>query len=419
MSQPPSTNLPGRGFHVSGLTAVFLAAVILAPWAVVWWWRSEDRRADAPATNTVVQQERRIQRCRPGPWGELEYTRILIEPPLEYIPTQFDNIEPVRWVLPAPTPAALGLFLATVPLTEAERRELLAPERCERTASDLIVKPSQEFILGLNPETRAALYTALGKNSANVTQFRPARFRAEASAEWFADSGLSPATVALVEKFVYRRGNALLFADQATVLPLLESDTERSRLIKTLARKAALLVNLRLRPGADIDALVRYWSPATRAKDIEPLLRSLPKTADGFLLDVVHLLPRFARMRLYTYQEPRADADTVYTDCHWSSFNFFAATPDDRFSQASAVAETLAHDYYRVPGETQFGDVIMFVRPDGSAIHSCVYIADDIVFTKNGGDTDIPWILMQMADLLPWYAADGPVEVRSYRRRRE
>ena len=38
-----------------------------------------------------------------------------------------------------------------------------------------------------------------------------------------------------------------------------------------------------------------------------------------------------------------------------------------------------------ITGDPQFGDVILLVNQDNVLVHSATYLADDVVFTKNGG----------------------------------
>ena len=53
-----------------------------------------------------------------------------------------------------------------------------------------------------------------------------------------------------------------------------------------------------------------------------------------------------------------------------------------------------------------------------SLIHMCVYLADDVVFTKNGGDYLQPWVLMKIPDLVKYYASKSPVRVTVHRPKR-
>ena len=50
-----------------------------------------------------------------------------------------------------------------------------------------------------------------------------------------------------------------------------------------------------------------------------------------------------------------------------------------------------------------YGDLIFLLCPDDSPLYAAVYIADDVVFTKNGGNYRQPWILMAWADLVARY----------------
>ncbi len=44
------------------------------------------------------------------------------------------------------------------------------------------------------------------------------------------------------------------------------------------------------------------------------------------------------------------------------------------------------------------------MNADFMKIHSAVYIADDICFTKNGGTAVHPWMLSTISDLLEQYS---------------
>jgi hypothetical protein len=286
----------------------------------------------------------------------------------------------------------------------------------EATADGISLHPSPEFILGLNPDARARIYTALSAWPENGWQYAPFRFRGDAADEWFADSGLSERTMSLVKRLVYQRGTSLCFSDDDIVLPLLDSDAERMRLLKTLGRKSTLLLKLNVKPDSDINALTHYWGKGNRSKDVKPLLQSLTHHVGGMKIDVAHLLPRNARMLLYTYPLPPSAAAPV-RDCHWTSLNVLNLETDDRFLDPRSFRKTIENEYYLVPGEKTFGDVLVFFRPDDTIVHSCVYIADNIVFTKNGTSFAMPWILMTLEDVKVFYPSDPPLRILAFRRK--
>jgi hypothetical protein len=62
-----------------------------------------------------------------------------------------------------------------------------------------------------------------------------------------------------------------------------------------------------------------------------------------------------------------------------------------------------------------YGDLIFLLNKRGDAIHSAVYLADDIVFTKNGNNSAQPWMLMHLKDLVAEYTTDGAPDVVVYR----
>jgi hypothetical protein len=45
----------------------------------------------------------------------------------------------------------------------------------------------------------------------------------------------------------------------------------------------------------------------------------------------------------------------------------------------------------------------------------CVYLADDVVYTKNGIGTLQPWVLMKLPDLMNDYVAKAAVRMLVYR----
>ena len=52
---------------------------------------------------------------------------------------------------------------------------------------------------------------------------------------------------------------------------------------------------------------------------------------------------------------------------------------------------------------------------NGDAFHSCVYIADDIVFTKNGRNVLSPWIFMKLDEVKKIYLFDDNGRIQGFR----
>ncbi len=405
--------------HLSYKAISLFVLLLILPWGVLLVLsHRHETELTQPATRASVAAPdvgNNAVAVKAGPWGELSYHRIVIEPPESLIRAVYSAPRQAVWVFKRHSADTFGALMDAAGLSLEQRQYTAEPANREVVGGDIVLRPPATFIEGLSPESRAIIYTALSEFPENPDQHDPYRFRADAADEWFRYSGLPDTTVALVKKLLYRRGNSLVFSDQGLVLGRIPSLQERVRLIKTLARKSTLMVKLRIRASSDIEALDNYWGRGQRTKDIQPLLQSLVRDGTGSTIDIIHLLPRLPRSLLYTYPAINEPGSTSYLDCHWTVLNFFNMRPDDRYQQLDAVTAAFLNDYYPVTGQPTFGDIIMFAKPDGSIIHSCVYIAAEIVFTKNGASPNAPWILMSLSDVEAFYPSKEPLDLQYYR----
>lgn len=409
--------------HVSRSAVALVAVLALLPWAAVFLLidRSPEPPAAPPPTvpaADATESNGATLLSKPGPWGELVISRILIEPPENLLPTPSASAAPYAWTVHGMSPEAFRAWLAEVPLSEAARTEIADQSRWQATGDVTVFRPSTETVASLSPEARGKIYTLLSNFSENAVEAAPFRFRADAADEWFAESDLRPETIALVKKFLYQRGASLLFSDTNLVFPQLPSQAERVRLVKTLSRKSTLMVKLRLRPDTDVEALAEYWGRGQRSRDLLPLLRSLQPKKGVAHIDLIHLLPRMPRQFLYTYPLPNERGRDSFMDCHWTSLNFFNVQPERLYEEVTELQRAFSNDYFMISTRPSFGDVLLFMRSDNTVLHSCVYVADDIVFTKNGAQPNAPWILMSLADVIAYYPSDPPLEIFYYRAKR-
>ncbi len=422
-----TTPASARTLTVSRGLMLVLGGFVLAPWILLLVAVKDIRTtvqssrpaepasaSDVPAPAETIDEGTLF--ASPGPWGRIAYTRILIEPPEELVGRSRQTTQPIRWIFTEFTAGDLTALWRSANLPDNLVSELDAPANRIQTSNRFELRIPHSVILALTPEARAIIYDVLARSPENDLHAEPFRFRADAVDEWFADSAVPPATIELVKRLLYRRGPAVLFSDLDVVLAGIPSFDDRTTLIKTLARKSTLLVRLEVDDKTDLDALSDYWGRGLRSKDVKPLLHSLRRPGVTTRIDIAHLLPRFARARLYSYPSIGGDdAALAFMDCHWTSMNFFNLEPDPRFQNIDVVSETLFNDYRSVTGKSALGDVLLLARQDGSIVHSCVYIADDIVFTKNGVSAAAPWILMNLADVMAIYPSKEPLDIQRYR----
>jgi hypothetical protein len=137
-------------------------------------------------------------------------------------------------------------------------------------------------------------------------------------------------------------------------------------------------------------------------------LEGLSKLPQSPLVDVTHLFPPMPTARIFTYPFPSYNQPE---NCHWTSFNFFRDQPDARYTDVNFIRQKLETDYYPVFSDPRYGDVVFLTKPNGEIIHSAVFVADNIVYTKNGGHFSAPWLLMEIPKLVNSYSTFvGPTE---------
>ena len=414
-----STLAANRRRAPAGILASFAGRVLLGlcllESALLGWMALKSHRLPAPDAKPLSialspaaagADPDPISPGKPGPWGVLEYVRITIEPPDELVPVDDRTFEKTRWVFGGHTREQVAALFNACELTPTQRADLFKPAVWGEDSNAIVVSPSPQLILALNQSARTQIYSVLAEDGRNDFQMWPYTFRKGGFDAWFGHSGLSDATIALVKRLVYLRGSSLCFSDLPEAFSQIPTIPERRRLVKTLSRNATVLMKLRITPDSDIKALTAYWKGAWRAKDIEPLLQSLAEVPGGASIDVAQLLPPFARKRLNTY--PVQDPSTPATDCYWTAMNFFHDPPDDRYYNP-AVWESELNTNYTVVAQPTYGDVILLLRADNLPIHAVVFIADDVVFTKNGGNDRQPWMLMKWDDLLARYPQSDPI----------
>lgn len=397
------------------LTLGWLVVGLMAGAPLGWWLRPSvapsDRhepvaRSSAPATAPTEPPA-----GRRGPWGLLDAQRVLIEPPVDAVRPEDCGQNPPQWRFRGYTAEAFDALMGAAGVGDAERRGLrehLAcfPEGC-------IVTPTMDIVLGLAPEVRALIYRELAAEVTNRHVLFGFRCPADSLDDWLSSSGLDGAMVARFNRLTYHEGPLVRMSDAWALCAAASTPNERIRVAMTLARTPALLVHVHIPPGADLETIRSYWGVDGVARDARSLLDSVSR-APGTGLDLMDLLPPLAREKLNTFPRPGPRYD-----CFWTSLNFFATTPDDRYLQEGVPARVLVEEYTHVTfsdvSQLGYGDLVAFYGRDGQLQHVAVHIADDVMFTKNGVGDWNPWVLTKMSDLRAIYGVFPRVE--AYRKR--
>ena len=396
-------------------------ALFAMPWIVVAaiYLRGGDPPPDPQPASTAAGS---TTVAAAGPWGHLSKTPIIVSPPLEYVAADWGREEGVyRWYFPGTSPDLLHTFLSSTGLTPDQVRRLAAAARFEGRISGLTLEPDLDLLRSLDPQVRARLYLQLAKSPLNQDQGNSFRFFGTSPHEWFDGTMMSPDTRALIEPLVYRDADIMHFADAEIVRKQIPDLAERQRLAKALLRQPTMLVRLTVDASSEIPELVQYWGRGGRATDVRPLLESVAGAGADGSIDIVHLLPSFARNRLYRYPKlTTADlTKPALANCLWTALNFFRAEPDDRYLDVNAALASMRQDYYIVESGYQLGDIIALVDGEGDLFHVVVYLADDLVFTKNGTSPVSPWTIMPLERVRQHYRNQSDNPRLIYHRRNE
>jgi len=348
-----------------------------------------------------------------GPWGELLTQNIRLERPAELIPKEITNPGTETWVFRGLNVVQVKSLFAANGLTRDEAEKALSPDRVIPQGNDTVFKPGDDFVFSLSPDKRQKLYGALYGKGVNTYLDYPYIFPKESIESVYADPRLNPDDVALLKKLVYANHNAMQLSDNEVLFGNIPTVSRRVAMGQALSRQSAVLVGLCIRPDTDIDKIASYWGRMANVHfdDIRPIMQALKELPNGGRVNLMFLLPPFAREHLYTFPVQGAD-DKTTMDCHWSTFNFSSVEPDNRFNDPDYAVQYIKNNYYQIDAPGIYGDVILLINDKQEIKHSAVYLADDLVFTKYGDNNSQPWMIVRISDMQEQYPTLKPFYFR-------
>ncbi len=356
-------------------------------------------------------------RAKPGPWGELEVRTVYLEAPDTLLAAVAKPNSVTRWVFEQTTEAAVRDLLkrCEVPAPLAER--WLSPARRLLNGNVISLYPAVDDLVALPASARSALYQELAKSSANEYQRDPVYILGGDLDDWLMDAGLSEAQQELFRKLVWRRGDAVVFSDIQALLALAKNSDEVRSTFRAVTRVRSLVVELQLPLKTDRRQFIDYWAAGQTDAPRLTFISAITQRRAPQTVDITHFLPSLMRQRAYTFPEMELGLKGRFPDCHWTSLNFFSQTPKDFYLDTRLAAAQLVENYVTVEAPYRYGDILCFLE-NGEGLHTCVYIADDIVLTKNGDSILAPWALMQIKDVESIYRRSPATRIQGFRLKR-
>jgi len=366
----------------------------------------------------VTNPKDKSQAVHSGAWGSLITREIDLERPVEYLTEEVANPKPEVWAFNGLKTEAVRALFNQNGLSAAQVAEAFAPGTFTENGNNTVLQPSEKFLLSLDGNVRAKLYIALAGLGVNLYLDYPYIFPGDIVESIYKDKRINAEDVALFKQLMYLNGNVHQLSDYPFLLTKIPTVERRVALARSMSRQSAVLAGLVINPDTDIDKIASYWGnmPNVHFTDIRPMMEALKQLPEGGNLSLFYLLPKFARDKLYTFPLPPVAGEPTM-DCHWSTFNFSNETPDNRFNDPSFAVDYIRKNYYQIAAPSICGDVLLLMNEKQEVKHSAVFLADDIVFTKNGNNYRQPWMLMRISDLLATYPATPPMKPIYMRRK--
>ena len=352
----------------------------------------------------------------PGPWGELVVSNIYLEAPDSVIDIASKPDPVPRWTFPGLSTMMVKdlLIQSGVDLALVER--LTSSNQLKIVGSDVVVYPKLEDLLQIKGVVRDKLYTEISKYPQNDYYTDPVFILSGDVEEWLADATLNASQKDVVRQLLWHRGSALVFSNVGILLGYAQTGEEIKNTLRSITRCMSLVVNEKfpIKPEQR-ENFLKYWIGNQTESPRMTFIKAVSKEKDLHdTIDVMHFLPVIMRERLYTFPSLKDGVKGRLPDCHWTSLNFFNPTPRDYYRSTSLAAIQLTQAYNQVSAPYQFGDVLCYTD-NGEGLHTCVYIADNIVLTKNGENILAPWVLLTIEDVSKIYKYSPTTQIQAYR----
>lgn len=353
-----------------------------------------------------------------GPWGKLEQFPFFLEAPLHLL-ERFPLPNPkTRWFVNSSEASQVLDRMARAGLPQEILQVINQPANRAFIGDQIVFFPPPVALVKLEPATRAAIYRELRRFPANVDIVGPVIIANNDVDSWFAGSGLRPELISTIKQMSYPRGEALAFSDVSALMAFVDGEAEARNVVSVLTRTRTLMLKLQLEDDSRLNEISGFWGAkqAGSSRNVVPLLQSMMRTHAGEKLDATHLLPPIPRKLLYAYPDLSMVADGEMPDCHWTSLNFFKSQPEPVFLDARLASAVISDRYEAIRSPYKFGDILVFIdNALGTVFHSCVYVADDVIFTKNGRNLLSPWVFQTMDHVRKTYLFDNNGRIQGYR----
>lgn len=376
--------------------ALLTVGILLGAGLMKWYDRAEE--------SGNVAADVMGQPLHPGPWGDVYFTPFTISAPEELLPLRKLEENGTRWIFPNARYSDVERLLEATGMPANLQAELMEPEVLVQNPQGMEMLPAAKTLLALPAGPRKKLYQALLQHPENRGQLT--FIHKDTLGDRFGKSHSGEHTLMLFKQLCCEHGDYLVFSGLSVVLAQLPTYEEKRDFMRGLTCQRTLTMRILINKGMDINALANYWGKGIKGTDVRTIFESIADSPSGGTLGIINVLPPLPSSQMFVYPMPDnpLNGPAPVRDCHWTSFNFFQSVADQQLSDPVYFMQKLKEDYAPAAGDPRYGDIALFSKPSGGVVHSAVYLADDILYTKNGATFTYPWMLETLTDLLKQYS---------------
>lgn len=352
-----------------------------------------------------------------SPFGVIESYEIYLQPTDEVVNLLERPAREAEWHFHGLSLQAIDRVLAEAGLNPATHPEL-SSDKWLGSGDYVVLLPSKETIMFLTPEARRTLCRVLSRFEENYYQRHPVVFEGGDIRGWFKGAGLKEELLEVIERLSWPDGPDRFLTDVPFLLGWAENATEEQAILRAISRRKTTVARLRLKPESDLETITNYWSAGAKAKDVLPLLEAVDRNPNVDQIDLAHLLPPTPRKHLNLYPTLQDGRGGRFPDAWWTAVNFLNFFPIALYGDSMNLNAQIRSRFRPMdPNESfQFGDLVFVIRSeDNLAIHACVYLADNLVYTKNGAGVFEPWVIQSMSDMLAHHRHGDSLKVSGWR----
>lgn len=363
--------------------------------------------------------EKSVHRCQPGPWGHLEYYTTYLEAPDALIRRLALPSQQTVWHFEEMTGAQIEEVFTEAGFSAGQLREVMEP-RFRSMSGDLTrIFPPPPLVEAISPAVRASLYRVLARSDLNPLHRYPMQFDGPDLMEALDRTRLPAELINRISAMVYGEGTMTLFSDFPLLLGKISHPERERQLLRVLTRTRTLIARLVPGGSGDLAPLQDYWAPVRQGFDPRPLIDAVIRTEGVDSIDLVQFLPPGPRSQLFTYPGQDDCLSGRAPDGVWSAINFFTDSPLPFYLESEGLWHYLESRFRPASSPLRFGDLLV-ISAEGEQNsrkirHVCVYLADDLVYTKNSAHLMTPWILSRLRDVASYHVRGARAAIRPYR----